>query len=358
MENWREAAHRTIDEYCLRKTRDFDGLIDDERKKQQRDLDQMRVYVNELIENKPTNERIISINASLRSLQHQISRLEFPPNLPPLIIDESAIDIYQNTQSSSLLPLPPHHKTLQIPGCSLIAASDRHLLLENLKRFFLLDSQLGICNEIPWTDETAWELLWSKTCARFIIIITSKKIFTLDEATLNIQQCPIVHNGRQGDWYCGECFKDSLFVGVNAMGSSIYQYKLGSSFDFVKEHRSPFTCAKDELIFDISSSNDNLSLTITNREDEWRVDVCSPTTFGRYWSIKLGVINLEIGVHVCSLNSGEIMINNGDHQELVHVNENGKVINKERLIKKAIRAVQLGNDSIAIVTETDVRLFH
>ncbi|CAF1458715.1 unnamed protein product [Rotaria sordida] len=358
LDNWREEAHQTIDHHCERKKQEFDKLIMNERQKQKIDLDHLRYQIDESIKKQETTtEYVDSMNNSLRCLQRQINELEIPPVLSPLDIDEHIVDIYQNIlKPKNILPLPPPYRSIKIQYSSFIAASENHILLENIHKFYLLDQQLGIQNEFPWNHDIPWHMVWSKTLNLFFII-TSKEIFTLDEKKMMIEPCSILHNSSMADWSSGTCSNDSLYLIVDAMGTSIYEYNLRRSIEFVKEYRTPFTCSYDELISDIAWNNQTLALVIANRSNQWRVDLCSSTTLGRYWSIQLGVLINEKVFRCCLLNNGQLLMLNGDTSELIHISADGKIIKKDNYHVPPLHAVQLTDEVIVIVNETSVDLY-
>jgi hypothetical protein len=210
-------------------------------------------------------------------------------------------------------------------------------------------------SEIPWRHDSLWDLFWSSTLSRFIFV-TSKEILTLDESTMTIEQCPIKHNNIMPDWCCGTCFNDTLFLVVDALGASIYQYTLQPTIQFVKEYRSPFSCSDDEMIVDISSNNKILALVLANREDHWRLDLCSSTTFGRYYSIELGSRPSQCSIRCCSFDNDWLLLDTVNSQ-ILYISTNGKIIKTEKYKAPPTHAVHLSDKMLAIVTEQSVDLY-
>lgn len=90
-------------------------------------------------------------------------------------------------------------------------------------------------------------------------------IFTLDENLLATQRCDsISHHHHQNNiyrhWRSGTCSNTNLFLSTGDLGSSIYEFTLLPSIQFVKEWSSPISCRNDEEIDDLCYRKTNLLL--------------------------------------------------------------------------------------------------
>jgi len=198
-----------------------------------------------------------------------------------LVIDDQLLAFNQKrSKINNVLPLSTPDRTIKRTGHSFwspIAANDNHLLMEQAVNLCLLDRRLTVKKHIPWPHDDLYEMFWSMTLAQFILI-TDFNIFSLDEKTMTLQQYPITRHCKTVYWSRGTCLKDTLFLSTSNDGSSIFEYTLLPSIQFVKEYLPPISCAKDENISDLASNNDALALLIWNHQrQKCRLDLCSPT---------------------------------------------------------------------------------
>ncbi|CAF1168013.1 unnamed protein product [Adineta steineri] len=100
-----------------------------------------------------------------------------------------------------------------------------------------------------------------------------------------LEECPIPSNI---DWWRGTCSNDTLYLSSAEWGSSIYEFDLRSTFQFVKTWHTPITCEKDEIICDLKYNNGFLAIPIFNKHKEQsRLDLRLSTTLDCIWTINI-----------------------------------------------------------------------
>ncbi|CAF5069113.1 unnamed protein product, partial [Rotaria sp. Silwood1] len=134
LKQWREDAHKTVDQFYERKYRQFEQVIQERKAKQKKELDRMRSNVNELIqEQEATQDQIDLMAESIRSLERDVNNLEHVHfNINPLVIDDNLISVPQETASRDLLLVPSMHQTMQSTP-DRVMSNDKHRV-EHQKR--------------------------------------------------------------------------------------------------------------------------------------------------------------------------------------------------------------------------------
>ena len=77
------------------------------------------------------------------------------------------------------------------------------------------------------------------------IVINKNTVFLIDEPTMTIESVQMV---AKQNWCCGTCSDKSLYLATYSRGSSIVEFNLLPSIEYVKQWKSPDTCSKDEGI--------------------------------------------------------------------------------------------------------------
>ncbi|CAF1379024.1 unnamed protein product [Rotaria sp. Silwood1] len=299
LDKWCQEAHREVNKFCENKKQEFKEIFHKEQDQRTTELDRLRGQITQLIlEQEVTEDFIDSIDNSIQSLQRQIDQFQSAHlTLRPLVIDDDLVAFHQQISSyNDLLPLPSPQRTIQLENnWYSVAAKDNFLLVQHDSKLCILDEQLNVVKETPWTHHIILDMFWSKLLAQFIII-SFEGIFVLDENSMIINQLPIACHNNKKTWYCGTCTNKNLFLSVEGISSSIYKYTLLPSIQLIKEYRSPISCKEDERIQDLSSSKNVLAIVIKNYRNEVHFDLCSSRTLERQWSIELNWITAEKNV--------------------------------------------------------------
>ncbi|UJR12740.1 hypothetical protein I4U23_016914 [Adineta vaga] len=95
LNQWRENAHQTVEQFYQRKYEQYQEFIQMKRGKQKKEFNEMKINFNKLIqEQEATKEEIDSMKESIQFIEKDISELQhFHSIINPLIIDENLITI-------------------------------------------------------------------------------------------------------------------------------------------------------------------------------------------------------------------------------------------------------------------------
>jgi hypothetical protein len=254
-----------------------------------------------------------------------------------------------------LFPFKPPYRTIKITDKSSvsIACNDRHVLIKQKPNLCLLDKQLTIIKEIPWTYDHV-KMSWSSTLNQFLLI-TEKAIFTLEESTMTLNQCPIQIDNEK-EWSCGACSDTSLYLSTGDMSGSLYQYTLQPTIEFVKEWQLFALNSTYEGILTFTCANEKLALIISNIHIfQRRLDLRSSTTLERLWSIPLDAV-----AHCCSINDDQWIVMELLKPRLLHISSDGKILQEYNVKTSPIgiiwNAIQLDKDTIVTFTMTTLNL--
>ena len=278
------------------------------------------------------------------------------PNQLEVNVDESIqeknitpLNSQRNTPQRNLFPFKRPYRTIKITDKSSvsIACSDKYILVKQSPNLCLFDKQLNIVKEIPWAYEHV-DICWSSTLRQFILV-TEKVIFTFDENTMTLSQCPISLNDEK-DWSCGACSDTSLYLSIGDTSASLYEYTLQPTIKFVKEWQLFALHPTHEGILTFTYANGKLALIISNIHIfQRRLDLRSSTTLERLWSIPLEAI-----AHCCSINNDQWIIMELLRPRLLHISSDGKILQTYNVKTTSTdiiwNAIQLDKDTIATFT--------
>ncbi|CAF2687781.1 unnamed protein product [Rotaria sp. Silwood2] len=346
LEQWRNTAYQSIDQYCERKRHD---LIEKQQEKHQINLNHFQNEVNRLIKEPNISENQYSL------IQHDIHLEEIKLNefqhfrltLSPLIIDENLV------VQRHIFPLSHHYQTIHMKNNieSSIAVNDKYLLIAREDKYLcLLDRNLNIINEILFTHNGVHSICWSSTINRFIIIAL-KEILTFDANTMALENCSIPFNEN---WYRGTCSEDNLFLSTVEWGSSIYEFNLRSSFEFIKGWHSPITCETNEVICDLKYKNNFLAMPIFNDQlEESRIDLRSSTTFECIWSIQI-----HGRCRCCSINVDQWLVMDHNDCRFFHISNDGKLLKSDKYNQheRFVDILPWGENDMVVLTKKSVNL--
>lgn len=315
LERWRERAHQSVEHYCNKKRHD---LIEKKQENLKKELDHFQNHLNQ--SNEVHNGVYNQINHDLQLIEVKLIEFEhFRLRLRPLIIEENLI-VPQN-----LFPLSHVHHTIHLKAGneSSIGTNEKHLLVEREGKYLcLINTNFDIIDEISFYHNGIHSICWSSTINRFIII-TFKQVFTLDEQTMMLEECSISSNI---DWWRGTCSDDTLFLSTVEWGSSIHEFDLRTSFQFIKAWNSPITCEKNEIICDLKYNNGFLAIPIFNKHTEKsRFDLRSSITFDCIWSIPI-----HGRCRCCSINGDQWLVMDHDDYQFLHISADGRLLKKDK----------------------------
>jgi hypothetical protein len=343
LEKWRDEAHRTVEEYYEIKRRDF---VDDRREKLKKEVERVRKTIDKLLrKNNAAREDVDLLTQDIQLIEQKFTEFQsLRFTIQPLVIDDNLI--IQNH-----LPLLSPCRTMKLPfdEFSSLATNEKYLLIHQSPNLSLFDRRFSMIKETPWTHNDIWDMCWSSALGRFLLV-TNKDVFTLDQNTMSIAQCPI---SSDVEWSRGTCSDSALFLLTQGLGSCIFEYKLPpSSSKGGKERRPPETCEDCEYIFDIKSNQKSLAMVIYNTEnDKTRLDLRSSINFERLWSVDVGQ-----GFRCCLLHGEQWMVVDALSHRLFHISNNGKLLKAEKYAYQPWNIIQWSKYIIGIRTNEGINL--
>ncbi|CAF3677484.1 unnamed protein product [Adineta steineri] len=339
LQQWRSESYHTIDR-CYEKK--YNDIIEKKQIILNKELDDLRNQLITEIKNEwnEINHDIQLIEVKLTELEHL--RL----TIRPLIIEDNLVTLQQ------LFPLPHASHTIHIKSGneSSIGSNEKYLLVEREGKYLcLIDRNFVIVNEILFNHNDIHSIFWSSSINRFIII-TFKKIFTL-ENTMILEECPIPSNI---DWWRGTCSNDTLYLSSAEWGSSIYEFDLRSTFQFVKTWHTPVTCERDEIICDLKYNNGFLAIPIFNKHKEQsRFDLRLSTTLDCIWTI-----NIHGRCRCCSINGDQWLVMDHDDCRFFHISADGQLlkIDKYEYHQRLEDVTTWNQNNIVVLTKKTINI--
>ncbi|CAF4016865.1 unnamed protein product [Rotaria sp. Silwood2] len=363
LNKWRSDCHKTIDLFFKRKCQEFYQIIAEKVSKQKTEMTRLQLNVNELIrQQKVSLENIEALKSDVRHLEQDMKETEhnkcFQMDIKPLMIDNSSIHITESKmQLFNLSTLShPFGGIYHYYGSWKPLASNNKLLLKHqTPNLCLFNRELRLVKEDVWTHGLIWDMCWSSTLARFVVL-TLNSVFLVDENTMSIQQVETIKGQR---WYSCTCSDTSLFLSTAKAGSSISEFKISSSIQLAKQWQSPETCTQDEWIYDIVYSNGTLALMIGEQKNKRkRMELRSSMTFDRLWLLHLDIVDPQNrSIRCCLLNDEEWLVIDRSNSRLFHVMKDGKVKATVLYESEPWRACLFGSNTLAVSSENGVN-FH
>jgi hypothetical protein len=328
LERWRDDCYQKINRVFKQKSKELDQLIDQKVKKQQQEIVPIQSKVAELIrEQETTRQDIDSLTSIIHHLKEQMNKIEntcFDINTRPLVIDDSFID-FKELNKLDLSILSPACKTINYPVGSIVVinSNGRFVLMHKKPNLCLVDQEMNIVKEVPWTHDNIYDMCWSSTINRFILV-EGKGIFLLDDGTMTIGNVQII---EEREWWSCTCSENSFFLSTNEQASSIMKFTLLPEIELIKEWKSPQTCAQHEIIHKIVYNDGVLGVVIKNTtEKSFRLELKSAETLDRIWSLGFDTVcNKNTAFRCCLLTNDEWLVTDYETKRLLHVSKNGKL---------------------------------
>ncbi|CAF3765041.1 unnamed protein product [Rotaria socialis] len=361
LDKWRVDAYHTIDQFYETQRRNFEQFIRETEDKQRKEIDHFRLKINDFIrEQNAKQDDLYLLKDTIKLIEKNLNDLPYIQcDIRPLVIDENLATIKFKKISQDVLPLSRPYQTMNIIDDSYcwMTTNDKYLLVHHKPDLYLLDQQLAIIEKTPWTHGRIYVMCWSSTLNRFIVI-TNDTIFTIDENLMAIERCDLNHHANiYHNWRSGTCSNTNLFLSTSELGSSLYEFSLLPSVQFIKEWTSPTTCRKDECIDDLCYKNGKFAIIIFHQPtNEIRLDLRSSTTLDPIWSIEIGRIVPRRTTGCCWLNNDEWLITDEYHFRLFHISTNGHLVKSDKYDPAPYNALLFGKDILAIRTVTGVSL--
>jgi hypothetical protein len=274
------------------------------------------------------------------------------------MIDESWFHFEEaNINRFDLSKISPVCKTINYTDKSkvVITSNDRFVLMHQLPDLCLIDQNLDITRRNTWIYGEIRRMCWSSSYYRFIIV-SEQGVFLVDETTMSIEKLKIAQERK---WHSCTCSDTCLFLSTYALASSIMEYNLFPTVEFVKEWKSPDTCREEEWINDMKYNRESIALLIKNPPKKTLfIELRISETLERLWSFQIDCINLVTNAFNCCLvNDEEWLVTNHDSDSLVHITKDGKSKSSHAYKPSPWCAALVGSDMIAISNTNGVN-FH
>ena len=361
LEQWRSDCYKKIDEFFENKCQELLKCANDKLHQQQNHLEQARTHLDRLMtEEDVTREDIEQLKDEVQRLQKQMDEMQhtmFKVDIQAYRINDNLIRIEEfNSVEFDLNTLPSASKTIHTEKktCAALATNNDVLLMYQNPYLCLFDRDLNMLRKNQWTFGEIWDMFWCSTLNQFVII-NENHVFLIDEETMFIENIQMI---AKQTWCCGTCSERSLFLATYQRGSSIMEFNLAPSIEFVKQWKSSEICSKDEGIHDLSYSHEKLFLIIENQvKRRVRIELRSSITFDRVWSLPLdSVANQNVQIRCCSLNNNEWIIAHHDMGRLLHISKDGELKNTCVYTPAPHFVCSFGTNGLVVVTSHDVNL--
>lgn len=362
-ERWRVESHQKIDQYFEQKCEELDRLVAEKLDEQQEEIQRLQTRTAELMRTQAaTRDDIHQLQASVDQLQGAMTDVQetfLQIQTHPLMIDNQLISIRGiNEPGYDLSSLSSVYKNIGVPKGSfgVLANNDHFLLIHQAPNLCLIDRELTICKQAPWRQGMIFDMCWSPSLNRFIII-NDKDVFLLDQATMAIGAARTLERKK---WFSCACSDRFLFLSSNRWSSTITKISLKLPNPFGEQWESPEICQRDEYIDSIAYQRKTLAMIIRNKTSETiRVELSSADTLQRISSILLEITwNPGQPFHCSSFIHGDWLVADYESGRLVHLGKEGKV--KSRVPYNSIPqcvATLFGSSMLAVSTKDGIN-FH
>jgi hypothetical protein len=330
LEQWRLESHKKIDEFFEQKCQELDQIIVEKLNEQQEEMNKIKSRIDELLrEQQVTRQDIYELSSIMDHLEREINNIDtkfVEIHTHPLTLENNSISIRGiNEEEYDLSMLSSAYKIINLPDGSYaaMASNDRHLLIHQAPNLCLIDQNLTIFKRIPWRQGIIYDICWSVTLDRFIII-DQKNIFIMDENTMSMEKVKAIEKRK---WLSCTCSDQSLFLSTNEWGSSITKINFTSSKKLGKQWQSPDICKIDEYIDNITYNNKKLAMMIRNNSTNTiRIEVKSSETLDRIWTLPLDLgWNPTKPFYCCPFIGEDWVIADYETGRLLHITKSGRM---------------------------------
>ncbi|CAF3738053.1 unnamed protein product [Rotaria sp. Silwood1] len=362
LEQWREDCYTKIDLFFEQKCQELDQLVNEKVDQQREELNRMQLKLTEFTNTqKITHQHIDLLISKISQLRSNIINLEetcFKITTHPLILDDTFVSIQKtNEHDINLSTLSHTYKTIHRPEGSFqsLACDGQHLLIHQHPNLCLFDREANVTKQTLWSYGEIRDMCWSSTLGQFIVL-GANSIFLISENTMSIQE---VHTIREREWISCTCSDTVLFVSTNEYASSIMEYTLFPTIEFIRERKHPLIlCNKDEYMVGIVYNNGNIALMIMNiSKKSVHIELRNAKTLERIWSFQPDTVcTQKIAFRSCSLTCDEWLFVDYETERLLQITKDGKVKEIIKYYPCPYRAVLFDQDKLALSTLNGVHL--
>ncbi|UJR24583.1 hypothetical protein I4U23_005958 [Adineta vaga] len=330
LDKWRDNCYKTIDRLYEKRCQEIKRRFHENIDRRQERINQLQTKVTDLLQEEDITKTSINLLIlDVESLEEEMNKLEqmiLHIDIQPLTLDKNMITIEEiNTTHFNLTEITHPYYTVDCSNnlSKPLASNEQYLLIYRMQNLYLINRELTPVKQVSWSYGRIWDMCWSSTLNRFIIM-AHYKVFLLDTNTMSIE--PIETIFRRNWWSC-TCSNTSLYLSTYEHSSSIMEFRLQPSIQFVKEWKSPLTCKRDEFIKDIIYNNETIALTIFNKKSfRKRFELRSIRKFDYLWSLELDIHGeCHNTLRCCSLPDNQWLVADFDNQRLFHIRNDGKL---------------------------------
>jgi hypothetical protein len=285
---------------------------------------------------------------------NEIEQFRVQIDTRPLNIDSNLVHIRRSeVRQFDLSNLPAPHRT--ISGIYRhdfeITSSDRFLLVHIDGDLCLIGKDLSIAKQSKWNDNDISDMCWSSVLERFFVIIR-KMVLSIDESRLSFKQ--ILQVEGENLWSCG-CSNKSLYLSQNAWDSSISEYRLLPSIQFIKVWKTTENLNSEQRVDNIKCNNDTLALIINDRFSRARfMELRSLKTFSPIWSIRLDIEYNTNVMRCCSLNDDQWLVSDWYTSRIFHITNEGEVKGRSKYTSIPYNISLFGSNILVIITDDGI----
>ena len=362
LEEWRSDSHRTIEQFFEEKCRELDRCLTQRLEKRREEISRIRTKIEELSrEQETTHQDIDSLTVTVRDLESEINQIEqasLQLQIKSLTLDENFIRIeHLDRARFDLSSLATVGKSISYSreNWAPLACNDEHLLIHQEPNLCLVDDDLNILRQNSWIYGTIYDMCWSATLNRFIVI-NGSDVFLVDEQSVSIENIPTLKNHK---WLSCTTSESSLFLSTKVWGSSVMEFTLLPTVSLLKQWQAPDTCTRNEVINSlVYSSNGTLAMMIKNpAEKTIHIEMRSATTLDRLWAVRLNIpFSQNIRTRCCLLDHQELLVVDRNTSRLFHISKDGRVLSSSAYSPPPFSATRFGRDILAISTARGVNL--
>jgi hypothetical protein len=285
--------------------------------------------MTKLIENQETTKNDIdTLTLAIRNLEQKMNEIEHirvEIDIRPLTMDNSLIQIGKSKgHQFDLMSLRPPDRTVarEFVIDNVITSSARFLLTYIDSNLCLIDEKLSIIKHIKWDYNYIEDMCWSSVLKRFLVI-TKKNVFLVDENKMSVEQVQQIEDKR---WNSCGCSDKSLYLSREAWDSSILEFSLLPSIQYVKLWKISDQSKQEQRVDSITYNHGTLALAINDKSNRTKLfELRSSETFSPLWSMQLDIDYSSNVVRCCPLNHDEWLLADWYTSRLFHITKDGKL---------------------------------
>ncbi|CAF1353277.1 unnamed protein product [Rotaria sp. Silwood1] len=358
---WRIDCHEAIDLFYEQKCQELDQYVTKKLDEQRREIADLRLTMTELIDRQETTKNDInSLTLAIHTLEQKMNEIEqihIQIDLHSLEIDNNLIQIKKpKLNHFDLLNLPPVYGTINRTRTSYnsLVGNDRFLLTCIDSNLCLIDKNLSVVKQKKWNYGDIEDMCWSEVLERFFVIL-KQNIMLLDENTMSIKQ---VQQLTDANWNSCECSDESLYLSRCNWDSSVLEFSLLPSIQFVKLWKTTDKLEQKQRIDAIVYNRGTLALAINDQSNEAKlIELRSSKTFNIFWAIQLDVSYNTGVVRCCRLSHDDWLLVDWPASHLFHITNGGELKGTNEYKPMPFNMNVFGSNILAILTDTTIN-FH